>query len=61
MKDIVKWTLESAQDHVINREHSFEMLGYDFMIDDEFKPWLIEVNASPAMDYSTVLIRIKSR
>ena len=31
----------------------FEMFGYDIMIDDDFNCWLIEVNSSPAMDYST--------
>ena len=31
----------------------FELFGYDLMIDDEFNTWLIEVNSSPAMDYST--------
>lgn len=29
------------------------MIGYDFMIDDLLNPWLIEINTSPAMDYST--------
>lgn len=29
------------------------MFGYDFMIDDTYNVWLIEVNSSPAMDYST--------
>ena len=32
------------------------MFGYDFMIDERLNVWLIEVNSSPAMDYSTVLI-----
>ena len=32
------------------------MFGYDFMIDDDYTVWLIEVNSSPAMDYSTVYI-----
>jgi tubulin monoglycylase TTLL3/8 len=31
----------------------FELFGYDLMIDDDFNMWLIEVNSSPAMDYST--------
>ena len=28
------------------------------MIDDEYTPWLIEINSSPSMDYSTVIIMI---
>ena len=24
------------------------------MIDNEYTPWLIEINSSPSMDYSTV-------
>ena len=31
----------------------FELFGFDIMVDDEFNSWLIEVNSSPAMDYST--------
>lgn len=29
------------------------MYGIDLMIDDQLNSWLIEVNSSPAMDYST--------
>lgn len=37
----------------IHRENAHEMFGYDFMVDTDFNVWLIEVNSSPCMDYST--------
>jgi len=53
MKQIVTWSLECVQDMVENRKNSMELYGYDFMIDEDNNPWLIEINSSPAMDYST--------
>lgn len=44
----------TAQDQVEQRKNTIEMFGYDFMIDDAYNVWLIEINSSPAMDYSTV-------
>lgn len=35
------------------RENTAELLGYDFIIDKSFKTWLIEINCSPSMSYST--------
>lgn len=32
--------------------HSFELLGYDFMVDENFKVWLIEVNTNPCLELS---------
>lgn len=53
IKDIVLYTLECVQDMVENTKCAAELYGYDIMLDDEFRPWLIEINSSPAMDYST--------
>jgi hypothetical protein len=53
MQKIVAWSLMCVQDRVNARSKSCELYGYDFMIDDECNPCLIEVNSSPAMDYST--------
>lgn len=31
----------------------FELFGYDFMIDEDFNVWLIEVNTNPSLDESS--------
>lgn len=30
-----------------NRDNVFELMGFDFMIDEDFRVWLIEVNTNP--------------
>jgi len=60
MKKISKYTLQAAIDIVEGRKNSHELFGYDFMVDQNFNTWLIEVNSSPAMDYSTVRLFISS-
>ena len=43
----------SVHQEIKQRENSHELYGYDFMIDEDLNIYLIEVNASPALDYST--------
>jgi len=56
IKQVVIWSLESAQDVIENRKNSHEIFGFDVMIDEELNPWLIEINSSPCMEYSTVIL-----
>jgi len=38
------------------RTHCMEVFGLDFMIDDNFKPYLIEVNTNPCLELSSPLL-----
>eukprot|EP01034_Spumella_vulgaris_P024873 gene24873-31262_t len=41
--------LEAAQDRVTHRDRSYELLGYDVLIDSLLTPRILEANMSPAM------------
>lgn len=49
MKDIAVDCYLSAKSQLNpnKRPNSFELFGFDFMIDEDFRVWLIEVNTNP--------------
>ena len=34
----------------------FELFGYDFIIDKEFRPWILEINDNPGLGISSPVI-----
>jgi hypothetical protein len=48
-------TLKSVDALIINQPNSFEIFGFDVIIDSKMKPWLIEVNACPSMARDSLL------
>lgn len=50
IKDIIIDTILAVKGAQLNpnkRRHCFELFGYDFLIDEDFRIWLIEVNTNP--------------
>jgi len=58
IRDAVKATFDSTEKilHTKQRQYNFELFGYDFMIDEDMKLWLIEVNSVPSLEESNQYI-----
>ena len=63
MKDIIIKTIISAEPFMSDiylkspdhRNNCFELYGFDILIDNNFKPWLLEVNVCPSLNSSSPL------
>jgi tubulin monoglycylase TTLL3/8 len=58
MKDLALDCFLSAKNSMnpSKRRNSFEFFGFDFMIDEDFRIWLIEVNTNPCFELSSSLL-----
>lgn len=53
MQWLIVHSLKAVAPVMANDRHCFECYGYDIIIDNSLKPWLVEVNASPSLQSTT--------
>lgn len=53
MIKIIINTLKCVQDSIEQKSSSFELFGFDIILDEYYNPWLLEVNLSPACSERT--------
>ena len=60
IQNIIKFCFQSVKTKIneMNRKYTFEIFGFDFMIDCNFEPFLIEINTNPGLEESSPLIKM---
>ena len=55
---IIRLAIGAAKSNInyLNRENCFEIFGCDFILDEKFKPYLLEINMNPGLEISSPLI-----
>ena len=57
IKNAIICSFYAVHHNIMQRENSHELFGYDFMVDEDKNVYLIEVNASPNLDYKTNIMK----
>lgn len=52
--------MQACQNVMINDRHCFELYGYDIIIDQDLRPWLIEVNSCHSSQISVHYTKLLS-
>ena len=60
VKEIIILTMRAGKEKINknNRNYQFEIFGYDFMLDNDFNVFLIEINTNPGLEESSPWIKI---
>ena len=59
IKFLIKVSFKSVSKKLykLNKVLCFELFGYDFIIDNDFKPWILEINNNPGLCISSPVIK----
>eukprot|EP00826_Nyctotherus_ovalis_P065584 TRINITY_DN9642_c0_g2_i1.p2 TRINITY_DN9642_c0_g2~~TRINITY_DN9642_c0_g2_i1.p2 ORF type:complete len:162 (-),score=31.32 TRINITY_DN9642_c0_g2_i1:68-553(-) len=59
MKSLATMSMNSVRKklNAEERDFCFEIFGYDFIVDEEFRVWLIEINTNPCLEESSSLLK----
>lgn len=60
MKEMIIKSMSSVRKRIDQnkRKFCFELFGYDFILDEDFNTWLIEINTNPCIEESSELLKM---
>ena len=60
IKEIIMHSMKSVNNKINKNERKlcFEIFGYDFMFDEDYVPYLLEINTNPGLEISSPLIEM---
>ena len=57
MITLIQDSVKAVKGKIVHQKHTFELLGYDFILDELLNVILIEVNTNPCLEESNNLLR----
>ena len=49
IKDIISYVIKAGSEKITKKIGFYELIGCDFMIDENYNPYLLEMNTNPAL------------
>jgi D-alanine-D-alanine ligase-like ATP-grasp enzyme len=53
MKELIIQSLKAIKGKLKIRKYTFELIGYDFIVDEDLQSYIIEVNTNPCIEESS--------